>query len=250
MRVALSYSVPIQTEENWKGFRDSVKRFTDTFRKFPPSVPCTVFAMCLSNDATTEVKQLFDGIQTEFVRYDGRGMDGGAAQYLAKIADPPHFQISMGARCYFHRSGAVKAMVDAREKHGPGLYGCTCSRQGRLHIRPSFYGMDSTDFAKYPYRIDRHEMGTQFESGNSTWFVAPLKVYSLIDWSEARGRPTYMVYWNGVFHNKDDWFNQPNTFRRGDQSNLLTWDKRTDTYAYWECPQGKIETEKAAYGIA
>lgn len=250
MRVALSYSVPLQSEENWNRFRDPVRRFTDRFRQFPPGVPCTVYAMCLSNNPTDEVKQMFSGIPTEFIRYDWGGFDGGCAQYLARLLDPPCFQISMGARCYFHRAGAVRRMVEAREQFGPGLYGSTCSKEGRLHIRPSFYSIDSNDFVKYPLLITRHEAGTQFESGNSRWFTAPLKVLSLLDWSEQRGRPTYMVYWNGVFHKKEDWFKQPNTFRRGDQSNLLAWDTRTDVYAYWDSPEAKVATEKAAYGLA
>lgn len=236
MKVALSYSVPIQTEANFQLFRSAIERFCDRCFHFPLGYPCTIYAMCLDNDPSSEVKAMFGAMPVEFVRYDGKGFDGGAAQFLSKLIDPC-FQISMGARCYFHRAGAVRAMVEAREKYGPGLYGSTCSKEIRLHVRPSFYGLDSTDFAEYPVLIDGHEKGTEFETGEQ----------SLLNWSEGRGRPTYMVYWNGIFHEKADWFSQPNTFRRGDQSNLLAWDKRTDVYFSDPDPE-KAKSAALVYG--
>ncbi len=242
MKVALSYSVPVQTEENWATFKPDVQRFVASWLEFPPAIDCTLFAMCLQNEPRQEVKELFDGLPVIFMRYDGTGFDGGAAQFLSKQLDG-YFLIGMGARAHFHRKGAVREMAIARHRRGPGLYGCTCSKEARLHIRPSFYGIDSNYLRLYPPTIDSPESGTQFEIGNQFGQL------SLLSWCDSIGIPSWMVYWNGIFANRADWFSQPHTFRRGDQSNLLAWDKRTDLYAAADEEEKKALAE-LAFGLA
>lgn len=246
VKVALSYSVPLQTEENWDLFKPDVQRFIDSWFEYPPGMECYLFALCLGNDPTTETKEMFRGIPTEFITVRNvpvcSGADAAGALELCKKLDG-WFQIGMGARVHFFRRGAVREMAIARVKHGPGLYGCTCSKEARVHIRPSFYGMDTNYLRLYPGSINSPEAGTQFEIGNEFGEL------SLTKWSESIGIPSYMVYWTGVFQNKADWFSQPNTFRKGDQSNLLVWDKRTDLYAAAD-EEEKLQLRRLAFGLA
>lgn len=242
VKVALSYSVPCQTEENWQVFKPDVERFVESWHQFPPGIDCALFAMCLEREASKEIRELFAGLPVVFMVYPGTGFDGGAAQFLSKQLDG-YFLIGMGARVHFFRKGAVREMAIARMKRGPGLYGCTCSKEARVHIRPSFYGIDSNYLRLYPATITSPETGTQFEIGNEFGEL------SLLSWCEATGIPSYMVYWNGVFQNKADWFSQPNTFRRGDQTNLLVWDKRTDLYASADDAE-KAQLQRLAFGLA
>lgn len=242
MKIALSYSVPYQTEENWELFKPDVERFVESWHQFPPGMDCSLFAMCLDRELPKNLKEIFAGLPVVFMVCDGKGFDGGAAQALSKKLDG-YFLIGMGARVHFFRKGAVREMAIARYKYGPGLYGCTCSKEARVHIRPSFYGIDSNYLRLYPATISSPETGTQFEIGNEFGEL------SLLNWSEGIGIPSFMVYWNGVFQNKADWFSQPNTFRRGDQSNLLVWDKRTDLYAAAD-EKEKIQLQRLAFGLA
>lgn len=223
-------------------FKPDVERFVESWHQFPPGFECALFAMCLEREATKEIKEIFAGLPVIFMVYPGTGFDGGAAQFLSKQLDG-YFIIGMGARVHFFRRGAVREMALARIKHGPGLYGCTCSKEAQLHIRPSFYGIDSNYLRLYPVTITSPETGTQFEIGNEFGEL------SLLSWAEGIGLSARMVYWNGVFDNKADWFSQPNTFRRGDQSNLLVWDKRTDLYAAAD-EEEKTQLRRLAFGLA
>jgi len=49
------------------------------------------------------------------------------------------------------------------------------------------------------------------------------------NWVEEQDLVTKLVLFTGAF-DKPDWFNQPNCFRKGDQSNVLIWDWHTDMY--------------------
>ncbi len=242
MKIGLCYSLPIQTEENWFLFKEDVQRFIDRWWLFPPAIDCTLFAVGLGNEVPNEIRAMFLGLPVEFpslkTSFIGGGADAAAAVWLAKELDG-WFMISMGARVSFHRKGAVKEMVMARFGYGPCLFGSSCSREATSHIRPSFYGLDANFLRFYPERIASPSDGTAFEIGPR----------SLLKWTESIGLPSLMVYWCGVFPNKEDWFSQPNTFRDGDQTNLLVWDKQTDLYQNSD-DQFRGHLHELAFGLA
>ena len=51
----------------------------------------------------------------------------------------------------------------------------------------------------------------------------------LRDFASRLGFPSRAVYWDSV-RTEDEWHEPENIFRKGDQSNLLVWDKHTDQY--------------------
>ena len=241
MKLAFSYPLPLQTDENWKVFRPGVERYVESWRKYPPEVPVTLFAVGMGNDAPAEVRSLFYGLPVEFLRYEGKGLDCRVTQFLAPMLDN-YFLVGMPTRAYFHRTGAARHLLIARERFGPGLYGTSWSREARLHIRTCFYGIDANYLSLYPVYIDSPESGTQYEIGNDKGQL------SLMNWCESIGIKTALVYWSGTFHRKEDW-NQPNSFRCGNQENLLVWDKQTDLYES-AGPEDKTRLHNLAFGLA
>jgi hypothetical protein len=56
-----------------------------------------------------------------------------------------------------------------------------------------------------------------------------------------------MVTWDGVYP-KSDWRSPVNIFRRGDQTNLIAWDKHSKAYAQ-ATPGQRKELENQADGL-
>ena len=226
MRVAISYPVPFQSDENWSEFKPAVEKFCRTWRENPPCIDCTLYAIALDRELGSAVKRMFDGLPADFsIIYEGHGYDIGAAQWLGQHGDHD-FQISMPSRVHFHRPGWAARLVEARNRHGRGLYGTSASwESGNLHIRTACYGMDTTDWQTYPHIIDSREKGTFFEIGKDN------PIGSLSDWFIDRNQRAWVVYWNTEHDCPTCMMKEANIFRRGTQENLLVFDKHSDYYA-------------------
>lgn len=234
-QVYICYPVPLQSDHNWEIFLPCALRFSSTWKQFPPGTQCTLAAVCLQNEPDAAVRAIFQDLPVEWFRYNGDGCDIGAALWLSHQLDDA-FQVSMNSRIYFHRAGWLERLVAARAAHGPGLYGTCASRERRLHIRTACYGLDSLDLSSYQGSVNSREEGREFESGE----------WCLLDFvSMEIGWPYYLVTWLGVLK-EEDWFNFPNGFRNGDQSNLLVWDEHV---AIWNraSPEEKERLYKMCY---
>jgi hypothetical protein len=127
----------------------------------------------------------------------------------------------------------LKRFVEARKQFGEGLYGSAGSFEVSPHIRCCFFGCNPKIFNEYPHEIGTREKTFQFECGRlnfTRWF---------------KGK-AFMVTWDGVYE-QPDWRKPPNIFRRGDQSNLIAWDKHSKVYAS-ASPRGKKILERQADG--
>ena len=176
-------------------------------------------------EPTDEEREIFNGINTVFITYMDHGADIGSSQHAAGLLCDDAFMVMMTSRCYFHKEGWLKLMVDARVKYGSGLYGCSANHDThRLHVCTRAYAMDSVDFKSYPHIITNRLMGPLFEIGEANEFG------NLMEWMETtRKKPARLVFFDQVAEKKD-WFTIANRFRDGDQSNMLAWDKHTDLY--------------------
>lgn len=235
----LCYPVPAESRLIWNEFRPFVSRFTDSIHKFPGQ--CTV-AMVVSWNSGSEVKpeEIYELAtcfpENKFVRlYDGHGCDIGGAQNLSKDTDPERLMIMLTTRCYFHRAGWLERYVSAHEKDPDALLSASASWEGgRRHICTRGYAMRAGLFASYPVIVSRREEGHQFEVG----------VGGLTDWFVENERHCLQVTFDGV-QEQPDWRKPENIFRKGDQSNMLVWDKHTDIYA-----NASIEEKHRLKGIA
>ncbi len=222
MKTVITLPLPF---DNWTFFEPFIERFARTFKQFKPGCEYEVAAVCNWGDPTDKVREMFYGIKTKFVPYYENGWDIGGAQHVAHTLPDDVFMVNMTSRCFFHREGWLKMMVDAREALGAGLYGCSANHDGyRLHLCTRAYAMDAGDFKEYPRKIDSRARGPMFEIG------AHNEYGNLMEWMEAsRGKPSRLVFFDGV-REKPDWFTAPNRFRHGDQSNVLVHDFHTDIY--------------------
>lgn len=232
MKTIISYPIPL---DNWSVFRPEVERFVSTLKKFDPGTEYELIGMCASKPANEEVGRLFDGIPHRFIQYDGPGLDTGSAQYNAWQQSENVYMVCMTTRHYFFRSGWLKRMVDARTKHGPGLYGIRANRETYpLHICLGFMGIDSDDFKLYPHHVNSRDACHEWE------------VFFALPWIRSLGRVAKLVDWDGEY-DEPQWFSKPNRFRHGDQTNLLAWDRHSDAYRYGT-PQLRAQLE--AYQLA
>lgn len=221
MKVILCLPIPL---DNWTTFEPFVERFVRTFKQFPPGCEYELYAVCNWGEPTDKIREMFYGIKTRFVSYYENGWDIGSAQFVAWQVPRNAFLVAMTTRCYFHREGWLKLMVEAREKYGKGLYGCTANHDGyRLHLCTRAYAMDASDFLEYPHTIDSRAKGPLFEVGQCN------EKGNLMEWMESIGRPPRLVFFDRVAE-KPDWFTVPNRFRHGDQSNVLVHDYHTDIW--------------------
>ncbi len=225
MNIAVVYPVPLDSPEMAAGFLPDIQRFCQGWRKFPPGVDCTVYAVCCNAWADQGLRDEFWGLPVTFCRYDGEGTDVGASQWLSGQLPADTFQISLTSRVIPSVRGWVLMMAQARRDCGPGLFGTSVSREGgALHVCTRCYALDAGVWNKYPILIDSRNKGTLREIGGHG------DLGTFADWcNDKMGLPAWVVY----RHSVEPWRfaeNAPNIFRRGDQSNLIIQDRHSLLY--------------------
>lgn len=217
--------------DNWELFKPDVQRFCETFRKFPPGADSKLAVMCNSRWPTDEEKGMFSGIENvEYLRYDGPGFDIGSHQYFAHQYGKG-FCVNVCTRVYFNREGWLKKILEARDYFGPGLFGTAVFKEygvgvvrdrERVHFRTHCYGIEASELREYPLLIDSKDASFMFESGA---YNNPLGTF--MEWCSARKHNSIScVFWDGAWRS-NEWFQRPNIFRMGDQSNLLVFDRHS-----------------------
>lgn len=233
MNIAVVYPVPNESPEVWAIFKPFVERFVNTWKQFPPGVACTLCPVTFdppakatsSNKPSDEILSLFQGINTQFHNYPGKGMDLGAQQWVSLMGSHD-FQVNFTSRAYFHRPGWLARMVAARHEYGPALYGMSASKEGgKFHICTRGHAYDREDFKLYHTMIESRNQGVFFECGDGC----------LTEFFWSIGRPAAIVRFDGhpvTFYSWEDahYLKVENGFRNGDQSNMLAHDKHTDFY--------------------
>jgi hypothetical protein len=218
---AIIYPVPL---DNWETFKPDVERFCSTWKEFEPGCECDLFFQVpSSNFPPDSFMRLIDSSRTYWVPYEGNGADIGAHQHFAH-AIRDRVMVCLSARVHFHRAGWLKRLVDVWDEFGPGLYGTAATREpGKLCLRTHCYMIRSDDFQAYPHVINTRSRGHFFEWGDGN------PDGSFTSWYRNRGGHTRVVYWDST--SDMEWLAQDNIFRRGDQSNLLVWDRHTKLWA-------------------
>jgi hypothetical protein len=128
---------------------------------------------------------------------------------------------------HFREDNWLVPIVGAFEKYGDGLYGASASYQNLPHIRTGCLACSPNSMREYPRLVDSRETGLLFESGESPTRVAP--EWCFTNWMMDRGRPVKMVT-REVCYDLAYWRKPDNIFRRGDQGNVLVWDRHCDIF--------------------
>jgi hypothetical protein len=209
--------------DNWDDFGAPIWQFTYTWKLNRPGVEnYRLYAVANFGEPTDSVREQFYGIRTEWLKYFGGGADIGSHIEAALNIGSKQFMVCMSSRCFFHRPGWLKRFVEAREKHGPGIYG-TGVLEGRPHIRTCAYGIDSDFLIKLPGQVQSREDTVAIESGDRC----------LTDFVRSSGGVAVQVLWDDEQPDQKDWRDPRHgaIFRRGGQSAMLVYDRHSKIYA-------------------
>ena len=227
MKIVIVYPVPCETAEVWALFKPFVNRFTDSLRGIDSGCEYLLSAVVNGSEPWPEdLKPMFEGLNVEFRKYEGRGFDIGSFQFFAEQCPDPCFMVCCVTRVYSWLPGWLKKLSDARTENGPGLYATSMSMEGgKIHVCTRCYGMDSEDFKKYPVKIVSRDQGTFFEVYDG----------SLFEWYARRNMPVVLVNATACVsfigeHPPCYIWTRPNIYRSGNQSQVIVWDKHTDAY--------------------
>lgn len=232
--------------DNWEFFKPSIQRFVETFRANPPDHDYVLYAVCSFGEPTDAIKEMFYGIRTRFLGYLEYGCDIGSAQMLAKGFTQNTPIVGFTSRCYFHRPGWLARMMGVRLSRGPGLYGCSASKDTGLHLCTRGYMLDSDLWKQYPHQINHRSKGPFFEIGRDN------PSGNLLTWAKAMLAKTVIVHWHDSFdlskpEEVDRYFATPNRFRDGNQSQMLVKDWHSDLYDQ-ASPEDKVRIAKIGLG--
>lgn len=130
--------------------------------------------------------------------------------------------VCLGESAHFHRAGWLKRLVEAAEKHGPGMYGILSSNAVRPHLNTSAFAVTPGWLAQWPVPLDKKQR-YNFEHGAKPFWR----------FVENQSRAVRLVTWDGEWKPRD-WRKPENIMWRGDQSNCLVWTKHTERWFHAE----------------
>lgn len=208
--------------DNWNDFGGSIWQFTYTWKLHPPGIDdYQLIAVANWGEPTDSIRELFYGIKTLWIEYDANGADIGSHLEAAVLSDAEGFMVCMSSRCFFHRAGWLKRFVDARAKHGPGIYG-TGVLERLPHIRTCAYGIDADLLRSLPGEVTSREDTIEVESGSRC----------LTGHVRDKGGATVQVLWDDEQPKQEDWRADRHLgiFRRGAQNAMLVHDRHTKLF--------------------
>lgn len=218
MKISICYNYPVYGGEH----DDYALRFVLSYGEHPPGYEHDTYIICNGGSLTRKMQNQIECVGSiPNIRYIQRasndGQDIGGMQWACNfITEPTMF---FGGPAHFKRAGWLKRMVEAWEKHGPGMYGTMASFLQRPHLQTTGF-LTSPEFIRKwgPPAIDKRDRYA-FEWG---WDALWRKV---VAW----GHPAMLVTWDGEY-SPQNWRKPDNCLWRGNQSNCLTYFRHSDTY--------------------
>lgn len=200
-------------------YHEGIQRFVATYNKFPPEYPHRLMLIDSNGGFTEKVARYFDSLDYDILAYRANGWDIGAHQFAAFNMEPQDWIMCFSSWAHFRQRGWLKAFVEARDAFGDGLFGSTTSFERNAHVRGTGFFVRCERIHRYPFGCNSREESFEFESGPN----------SLTLWCRKQGYGVWLVTPSGTVpleRSRD----VNNIFRRGDQSNIWTFDKHTDIY--------------------
>jgi hypothetical protein len=216
-RVTIVYHHLASLDQPWL---DYSRRFVQSYQAHPPGIEHDTIIVCNNGPARQETRDLFSSLPN--VRFLSRGNDGQDIGGYIEAARTVNTEtmLCLGTYTYMKRSGWLRRMVDAWDKHGPGLYATSTSNQIRPHVQTTGFLCPASLLVDYPVKIISKRDRYRFEHGEEciTNF-ALLKKLQLM-----------LVTWSGE-HGWTAWRQQPNIFWKGSQEECLFWRPLMEEYA-------------------
>lgn len=211
-------------------FAVSTAEFLASYKQFPPGVDHDTVIMVNNGDGS-EASSALNGLpRCQFLWHDNSGQDIGA--YIA-LSDRIQSDCALyiGGGTFFQRAGWFARMMEVWRKYGPGFYGTQSSYERSPHLCTTCFLCDPQEVAAYPFVIQSAQDRYHFEYGpNSLW-------RRISD----SGKPAKLVTWDGEY-DWPEWRTPPDIFRRGNQSNCVSFFKHSRHYAALS-PTDKLNLE-------
>ena len=217
-------------------YKKAANRFADTYKKYPAGFEHKLFLIDSNDGLTPAVATIFENIPHEVIKYRGSGWDIGAHQFAALCMSPEDWLMGFSSWAHFRQAGWLRAFADARNLHGDGLYGSTSSFERFVHIRTTGFFIRCERVHRYPY-------GCNSKEESLAWEHAP---HSISQWCIQQGYGAWLVTPEATVTLENS-RELDNVFRRGDQSNIWTYDKHTDLFDE-ASPEEKIKLAYRADG--
>lgn len=222
MKIVLLYLRIVKRSRNHfpaaKNYEESTVRFLETYTKFKPKIP---HDLIIVNCGGYKPDTLLDPIATDYVTSVCSGFDCGTYQEMNRFALCYDFAVAMNTHVYFWRDDWLEKLSSAAQFFGPGFYGPTASFEINPHLRTPCIAYHPGIMADYPHLPRNRDECAFCESGSDNFSL----------WCMSQGFPAMLVTADGTCWEKDNWRKPPNIFRRGDQSNVLVYDRHTEVYA-------------------
>lgn len=224
MRLAITYIYPANAGPQ---YTDYAIRFVKSYNENPPAVAHDSIIVLNGAKRTTEIECLFSSLQhVKYLEHDNSGYDAGGFQAAARQF-PCDLMAFFGVSTYFKGPGWLLRMLQAKIKHGEALYGChgnrgeTSPRKVYPHVRTTGFWLSTALMNQHPMRVTQSDQRYAWEHG-------PV---GLTSWVYKRGLKVLVVGWSGEYEWKD-WDLIPNSFHKGNQSDMLCGDRLTEPGYY------------------
>jgi hypothetical protein len=201
---------------------DYASRFVATFKEYPPGADADLMVICNGGPLNTELAMIFAPLNPIFYpRENDPGWDVSAYQDASRGPCAEYDAVLwLGESNYFHRAGWLNRLVNAWNKHGPGMYGPYASNAVRGHLNTTAFFCAPQLVKQYPIRAVDKGSRLEFEHG----------AHALWRRAQTQGMSIRMVTWDGEWEPRL-WRTPKNIIWRGDQTNCLMWCNHTDGYA-------------------
>lgn len=216
-------------------YRHGEQRLLDSYMKFDAGVPHDLVFIDRNGDSADDVPH------AKHLKYMGGGWDCGAWQFAGRNIKTD-LLVCFNSSCQITGDGWLKRFVDAAEANGIGLYGPLTSYEITPHVRTPCMIFQPKVIRGYPAEVNSRDDTYRFESMGFRDGTP-----NFTQWAGSKGYRTMLVTWDGVY-DLPDWRKPPNIFRRGDQSNLIIWDRHAEAYAVSDA-KGKAFLERLADGV-
>ena len=203
--------------------------FLESYRSNPPGYDHETTIVFNCGPASESQKEKFRFMpNVKFYEHDDSGWDIGG--YIA-ASKHIHTDIAVyfGTASFVQHAGYMARMVEAYKKHGVGFYGSLGTYEVRPHLVTSGFWCDPSFVATYPVPVNTKPERYEFEHGRDALWRRVAR----------QGLPAMLVTWDGEYEWLD-WRRPENIYRRGDQSNCLTFYKHSAIFGTADSELRKI----------
>jgi hypothetical protein len=196
------------------------RNFVSSYAKFPPGADHETLVVFNNGEPTDEDRARFSPLpKCRFLNWNNSGQDIGGFIAASQIITSD-CAVYFGCTSYLQRAGWLERMLTVWAKYGPGFYGSLGTYEVSPHINTTGFWCAPEMLRKYPHRVNVKKERYAFEHGDRALWLLVAK----------SGFPALLATWDGEY-SWPDWRRPWNIYRRGDQSNCLTYFRHSTNYA-------------------